>query len=192
MKAVLAALLALTGSAASAQVVDEYCNDYWFVRNQVINAAGYCFGSPLGQAIFDNSDCTPGPVTLSPEHQALVDRIAGIERAGGCKVDTSATSLPIPLLHLRLQLEDFAMRDPDSGFGCFGYTGPGFMLWAGHRESGVPISEVTPGDDLIYLYWAPEAPPGWTYLDVKRDGEPVGLGWTNVSVSDEDCTQVAG
>ena len=186
------AALALLATPASAQMVDEYCNDYWFVRNQAFDQAGYCFGSALGQALFDNSNCQPGAVTLRPENQALVARITQLEAEGGCHVDSSATSLPIPLIGLRLQLEDLAARDDTSGAACYGWQGPGFMLWAGHAEQGVPLSEVRAGDDLFFLYYTPEAPAGWGYLEVLRDGVPVGLGWSNAPLDWALCDEAVG
>jgi Domain of unknown function (DUF4453)/YARHG domain len=193
MKRLFAALaVALMTSPAQAQIVDEYCNDYWFVRNQAFDHAGYCFGSPLGQALFDNSDCTPGAVTLSPRNQAMVNRIKAIEAEGGCNVDTSATSLPIPLLGMRLRLTDLAARDEHSGAGCLGWTGAGFPLWSGFRANRVPIGEVVPGDDLIFLYDSRDEPPGWVFFEVERDGVPVGIGWTDLPLNWDLCTQAVG
>jgi hypothetical protein len=190
--ALFAAFAAIVAAPAFGQMVDDYCNDYWFVRNQIFDKAGYCFSSPLGRASFDNSDCTGKDVRLSAADQALVARIKDIETRGGCHVDTSRTSLPIPLIWLRLQLTDLAARDEYSGYGCFGYKGPGVMLWAGHSESGVPISEVRPGDDLTYLYDTTTAPPGWTYVEVERDGVPVGLGWIHQPIPSGLCSSEAG
>lgn len=185
-----AALIGL--AAAPARADSEYCNDYWFVRNQAFDHAGYCFSTPLGQAIFNNADCHTSNPVLAPRDSAMVERVRGIESRLGCKVDTSRTSLPIPLLGLRLQLTDLAARDEHSGAGCFGWNGPGFMLWSGFREGGVPLSEVRAGDDLIFLYETWDAPQGWGYLEVQRDGVPVGLGWTNAPINWDLCTQVAG
>ena len=38
-------------------VADALCDELWLTRNMVFDRAGYCFGSNLGEAIFDNSDC---------------------------------------------------------------------------------------------------------------------------------------
>jgi hypothetical protein len=184
--------LALTTTSAQAQMADDYCNDYWFVRNQAFDQAGYCFGSPLGQALFDNSDCLGKNVALSPRNQALVNRIADIEKRGGCNVDTSRTSLPIPLIALRLQLSDLAARDEHTGAGCFGWTGVGFVLWSGYGANRAAISEVKPGDDLIFLTYEPDAPQDWYYVDVRRNGVPAGLGWTNVPMDWDQCSESAG
>lgn len=193
MKRIFAAIvLALTTAPAQAQIVDEYCSDYWFVRNQAFDQAGYCFGSPLGQALFDNSDCTGKNVALSPKNQALVNRIAEIEARGGCNVDTSRTFLPIPLIGLRLQLTDLAARDEHSGSGCFGWTGAGFALWSGYGANRARISAVNPGDDLLFLSYTPDAPLDWYYVEVERGGVPIGLGWSNAPLDWNLCTEAAG
>ncbi|EBA16598.1 hypothetical protein RSK20926_22774 [Roseobacter sp. SK209-2-6] len=62
------ALSALPLSTTTA-FADESCNDLWFTRNAIINQAGFCFGSNLGQALFDNGDCIAKSVPLSPEAQ---------------------------------------------------------------------------------------------------------------------------
>lgn len=74
MRLTLFASLALPFLATTAQA-DGRCNDLWFTRNALINQAGYCFGSNLGQALFDNSDCQGKSVTLSPEAQRQVAQI---------------------------------------------------------------------------------------------------------------------
>ena len=39
---------------AGPAAADERCHDLWFARNAIMDRAGYCFGSVLGQAVFDN------------------------------------------------------------------------------------------------------------------------------------------
>jgi len=71
------------------------CESLWVERNQIANVAGACFQSPLGQAVFDNGDCVPGPPALSED---ALNRIARIERAEAraeCRVQTSADSVVI-------------------------------------------------------------------------------------------------
>ncbi len=65
------------------------CESLWVERNQILNVAGQCFHTPLGQAVFDNSDCIPGAPAL-PE--AAVNRISRIELAEQgrlCAVNTA-------------------------------------------------------------------------------------------------------
>jgi len=69
------------------------CESLWVERNQIANVAGYCFNSALGQAVFNNADCTPGDPALE---ETAVDRISRIKRAEeplNCAVDTGRNSL---------------------------------------------------------------------------------------------------
>jgi len=71
------------------------CESLWIERNQIINTAGYCFETVLGQSVFDNSDCVPGAVAL-PE--TSLDRISQIERAEGpraCDINTEMALLTV-------------------------------------------------------------------------------------------------
>ncbi|MCK5500992.1 MAG: YARHG domain-containing protein, partial [Tritonibacter mobilis] len=63
-------LLAL--AAATPAVAGDYCADLWFTRNAIIDRAGYCFGSTLGQRLFDNGDCIAKSVSLSDADKAKV------------------------------------------------------------------------------------------------------------------------
>ena len=58
MRFVLTFLLSLCVTPAFAL---DHCEEWWFTRNLVFDRAGYCFSSPLGQAVFDNSDCFTPP-----------------------------------------------------------------------------------------------------------------------------------
>ncbi len=69
------------------------CDSLWIERNQILNAAGYCFATPLGLAVFDNSDCTPGTPAL-PE--AALNQIADIELAEVgrlCDINTDSNQI---------------------------------------------------------------------------------------------------
>jgi len=71
------------------------CESLWLERNQIANVAGACFQSPLGQAVFDNTNCVPGPPALSED---ALNRIAQIERAetrAECSIDTSVERVVI-------------------------------------------------------------------------------------------------
>ncbi len=71
------------------------CDSLWIERNQILNVAGYCFETALGQAIFENGDCTPGMPAL-PE--AALNRIARLEQAEErryCEVNTTQTRLTV-------------------------------------------------------------------------------------------------
>ena len=86
-------LLLLVATPGFAQ---EACDDVWFTRNLHFDRAGYCFGSPLGQAVFDNSNCIGKDVTLAPDAKRQIDEIRRIEALHGCNVDTNRSFLAIP------------------------------------------------------------------------------------------------
>ena len=71
------------------------CDSLWVERNQILNVAGYCFETPLGQAIFDNADCSLGTPALS---EASLNRIARLEQAEdrrSCEVNTGKTQVTV-------------------------------------------------------------------------------------------------
>jgi hypothetical protein len=56
----------------------------WVERNMIFDAKGYCFGTPLAQDFFDNSDCTTKSPHLSEREKGLVRRLKSRENALGC------------------------------------------------------------------------------------------------------------
>ena len=71
------------------------CESLWIERNQIINVAGYCFETALGQAVFNNGDCAPGSPSM-PEN--ALNRIAQIEQAEAgraCDVDAGRGSISV-------------------------------------------------------------------------------------------------
>ena len=71
------------------------CDSLWVERNQILNVAGQCFNTALGQAVFDNSDCTPGAPALT---EAALNRISQIELAEQgrlCAVNTARGQISV-------------------------------------------------------------------------------------------------
>ena len=64
------------------------CESLWIERNQILNAAGYCFETPLGRAVFDNSDCTPGQPALPEAALNRIARLQAMETRRACAVNT--------------------------------------------------------------------------------------------------------
>ena len=64
---------------ASPALASNACHDLWFTRNAVIDRAGYCFGSPLGRAVFNNAGCTGKSVSLPPQAQRMVAQVKEME-----------------------------------------------------------------------------------------------------------------
>ncbi|GHF59990.1 DUF4453 domain-containing protein [Seohaeicola zhoushanensis] len=138
----------------------EGCEDVWFTRNLLMDRAGYCFTSPLGQAIFDNSDCTTQTVTLGEAAQSTIARIVSLEAEHGCRVDTNRTWLDMPDMAFRKVLTDLPIR-MDGQWGCLGWTGPVTPLYYGYHEPLHPIGQLSPGD---YVMFEHEAVGDWVYV----------------------------
>lgn len=139
------------------------CEDIWFTRNLVMDRAGYCFSSPLAQALFDNSDCIGTQVALDPASQALVSRIQALEAQHGCRVDTSRRWLDMDDIHFRKALTVLPIRDEFEG-GCLGWTGAVTQLYAGYYAPLQAIGQIAPGDYVSYAHLSDA--PGWAYVTV--------------------------
>lgn len=177
---------------AGQSYASELCDDLWFSRNLVFDQAGYCFGSPLGQAVFDNSDCTTNSPSLNREAQAMVAWIKDMERLESCQVDTSRTTLQIPLLDVRRRLEDPVVLSLFQS-ACFGWRGASIPLRAGYGYEHEVIGYVQYGDDVHWAYEWYTAPEGWDFLAVKlRDGTSQAIGWTEVQIDPDLCDSMAG
>ncbi|MFC6687930.1 DUF4453 domain-containing protein [Jhaorihella thermophila] len=163
----------LAGSAAAG----TGCKELWFTRNLIMDRAGHCFSTPLGQALFDNADCTGVQPRLASPEAALVARIRQIEARHGCRVDTSRRWLDLPDIAFRRVLQDLPIPD-ELGWGCLGWTGPVTPLYSGHRGPFHAIGQVTAGDyvsfshlpvgDWAYVQvhapvWGPFKSAGWLY-----------------------------
>ncbi len=185
---VLLLMLALLASPAHAQ---DACYDVWFTRNLHFDRAGYCFDSPLGQAIFDNSDCTGTSITLTPQAKQQVDEIKQLEAMHGCQVDTNRTSLEISDIATRRQLRDLPIRDEFES-GCLGWQGRPVSLHAGTGPDTPEIGRIEPGDYVLFSF----LPVGdWSYVTVHTHDFSAlkSGGWAPSSTFQEDnCTDWAG
>ena len=181
-------ILALPG-AAFAQAYDDYCADLWIVRNAVFDKAGYCFGSVLGQAAFDNSDCAfSSPPTLSPDAKRTVDDARQAEAEIGCRINSKVID-PAVMRRLEDLRPVIAMDDiPVPDFlesACIGYRGPASALRAGRNNGARVTGSLRPGDTLFYYFWGVD---GWSFAVNTEAGV---MGWMP-SPGEADCTQFAG
>lgn len=186
----LALLAALAAWPAFAQGWD-HCQDLWFTRNQLFDRAGYCFKTPLGRAVFDNSDCTTSNAQLSSPDWQKVEIIRSLESDYGCAIDTSRGGLDIPLVGLRFELEDIPIIS-EFASGCLGWFGPPVPLYAGHRPGAPLFGYANPGDDIVWEYEYPGMPAGWEFITVYQNGVQVMLGWSNTVIDHGLCTNLAG
>jgi hypothetical protein len=143
------------------------CEDVWFTRNLIMDRAGFCFASPLGQALFDNSDCTGQQVQLDPGAQALLERIRALEARHQCRVDTTRSTLPIVDMAFRRALRDLPVA-ADGEWACIGWTGPVTQLYDGHTAPLRPIGQIQPGDYVGFGFETPHA--DWAYVTIHTQG----------------------
>ena len=146
---------------ASPALAATGCEDIWFTRNLIMDRAGYCFSSTLGQELFDNSDCTGTTVTLDPRSEAIVDRIRALEAEHGCNVDTNRTYLDIKDLQFRRALVDLPIM-AEGDWGCLGWTGPEVPLYNSYHEGYQPIGRLQPGDYVSFAFLSDAE--GWRYV----------------------------
>lgn len=181
----LAAFLLL--SAGPMQAL-EVCDDAWFTRNLIFDRAGYCFGSSLGQAIFDNQDCTTKAPVLTAAQKQTVARVKSVEAEFSCKMNTSQNQLAVPFLDLRRDVEDIPLP---TGYesGCFGWRGPALPMRLGKSGSSSQVAQIEPGDNLV---WEHEPEGDWSFLTVYRLQELYAVGWVHIDLGTENCDAVAG
>lgn len=165
------------------------CHDLWFTRNLIMDRAGYCFGSVLGQAQFDNSDCVGKQVALAPYWQDLVRQIQGLEREWSCRVNTGQPVLELEDAWIRRQLVHLPLRD-ELGSGCLGWQGPQTPLYAGFDGVSPVIGQINAGQYVTFYHW----PVGdWTYVTASGpDFVSVSGGWMFGAVPQNYCAQWAG
>jgi len=167
----------------------EWCHDFWFTRNLVMDRAGYCFGSVLGQSAFDNSDCTGKQVSLSSGSARLVAEIQALEAYHGCRVNTSQPVLYLDDAAIRRVLYDLPIRDEFES-ACIGWLGSVTPLFAGHSNGSPVIGTIGAGDNVNYSH----VPVGsWTYVTISgADWVIKGGGWLDLSTGEAPCRDYAG
>jgi hypothetical protein len=186
-------LLALLSTPLAADVW-EYgeaeCNELWFMRNLIMDRAGYCFGTPLGQALFDNGDCRGKEVTPSAAESRQVQKIQTLEREIGCEVDTGSSRLDLPNMAALRRLKDMPL--PDNGeAACIGWMGEVLPLYDGYGAGAAEIGQIRPGDTISYSYIGEG---DWTVVTVSAGGfgGPVVQGWIDIGAMKGACAQEAG
>ena len=168
----------------------DACDDWWFTRNLVIDRAGYCFGSVLGQAQFDNTGCIGTTVTLDPASAAAVARIRQLETENQCRVNTAQPVLNLIDRDIRLQLQAQPIADIFES-ACLRYRATPLPLHNAPDPSAPVIGQVLPGDTVSFAH----LPAGnWSYVTTHQGSFP-GLrsgGWLGTPIRTPDCEQWAG
>lgn len=184
------AFACLVGIAASPAAAFEICDEMWFIRNLEFDRAGYCFGSVLGQTVFDSTGCAGKSVTLTAEAQRIVDGIAQQEKWLGCAVNTAGTRLDVPHMHMLRALDDLPIPT-DTASGCLGWRGPDVPLHSGHTRNSPVVAVARGGVDIVWEY-DHVAPEPWQFLSLYKGGDLVGMGWSDTFVDEGLCTNLAG
>ncbi|PRY24491.1 YARHG domain-containing protein [Aliiruegeria haliotis] len=186
MRTLFLLLLPLAGQPAFA---DDICHDLWFTRNLIFDRAGYCFGSDLGKAVFDNSDCSTGSPQLETADATRVARVKEMESFLECSVDTKSTWLDLADIEQRARFLTLPVRG-DGESGCMGWRGGVLQLHQGKRFDTPVTGRIVPGDHIGFSYM-PEG--NWEFVIVRRPstGEAF-MGWSQVPYSEDGCDQWAG
>lgn len=192
---IVASLIALTPPPVSAQQDTPFCQEIWLSRNTIMDRAGQCFASPLGRAVFDNSDCVESDIRLNPLDAEIVRVAQEIEAWAGCAVDTDATRLMVEVLPFRARLMELFTVPVriDSEHGCTGYHGPPITLHTGISTNMTVLGTVGPGQGFSLAHM--QVRGGWEYLEVyDADGALLTHGWTQDMPYDfgNYCTFSAG
>lgn len=171
--AVVGLLLAVSPAAA------DVCEDLWFTRNLIMDRNGYCFGSTLGKAMFDNRDCLGKQISLSGEEQFRVAEIQKMERWLNCRVNTARAGIDIVDEYWLRRMEALPIRQ-DGESACLGWQGPPVPLFPGFGPGLSQIGGIVAGDSIL---WSHQTEPGteWTYVTVwSANWERLkSAGWVN-------------
>lgn len=176
----------LLAAPAAAQYAD-FCDELWFTRNLTLDQAGQCFSTPLGQAVFDNTDCT-GQTALTRPETLVVQMIAQHEADLACDVDTDRTSLPgIGSLDYYRGLDLIPPRSPYES-ACIGYLGQPFALRRGPDPTAAISVMAERGDTIAFAH---DPVLGWQFLLVTAKDGTVAGGWIYDELPTE-CEFAAG
>ncbi len=176
----------MTGAAVAG---GDACHDLWFTRNLIMDRAGYCFGSTLGPATFDNSDCRGKSISLDVESARLVEKIRGLEIALGCAVDTTRRQLELDDLSIRRRLFDLPIAE-EFPAGSLGWLEAKAPLQAGSDASSAIIGRIARGE-YVGFFHVPD--DDWNYVTVADPNwEVTGGGWLKADVANTDCQNWAG
>lgn len=173
--------------AAPVQALD-YCDELWFTRNLAFDRAGYCFGSPLGKAIFDNEGCIGKDVTVEAWNKAVVDKVYAEEAGAACQVDSSRTSLDVESLELRKGLVEIPMPT-DGESACLGYKGPNRRLTTAADLNSGGVGVLQTGDEALLLF---ERKGDYEFIIARQNFETTYVGWLNIKEYPLDCEGFAG
>lgn len=192
MRVLSVILLLFLPATASAQYVD-YCEDLWVARNMMFDRSGYCFGSVLGQTLFDNGNCTTSSPTLPQEYAEAVTRMRAEESRVGCAINTSQAAWPSIRSITDFYNQFWSIPEPlDGGYACWGYSGPTVTFYAGASLDTPVMGTLTTGLSYSTGSWGL---PGWQFYTISTGpgGQNLFSGWARHGSFDSGtCAQEAG
>lgn len=146
-------LSALVPLQINADGSSQACDELWFSRNAMMDYAGYCFQSPLGQAVFDNSDCTTSEPQLSLAAQAMTRQIIKNEATLACDVNTDRTELE-PMWNIA-QRRELEVQPPvpnawEAETSCIGY-GATVPIYAAPDHAARILDVMRPGGNINFV-----------------------------------------
>jgi len=186
--------------------IEPTCEELWFSRNAMLNDAGYCFSSPLGRSLFDNSDCTTQSPEVSPEVAVQFSRIQALEldapyvSDGMCRVDTNQTGLSdVRHLDLRKSLA-FQPSTDGSSSACIGYRGEPISLRTAPDDAAEVLGQIPIGATVSYSHLPWE---GWNFAiawPTEESGLSTVMGWYRGDILEDaaeagvsaNCAFIAG
>ncbi|MEM9780514.1 MAG: DUF4453 domain-containing protein [Pseudomonadota bacterium] len=194
-RALRAAIVAAMMAVATPAAAQDFCTEAWVIRNMIFDRLGHCFGSVMGQALFDNSNCTVSGPTPPPSLAEDVARLRDGESFVGCQINTSQQPSPeMYRLHAHYaRFSDLPVPDHVGGYACWGYRGPDFRLLSGANVNAPEMGIARTGQSVVTTYWG--RPGGWVYGAIMTGpgGTVLTEGWfAGVDLSDGNCDQVAG
>lgn len=158
---------------------DIFCEELWFSRNATLNHLGQCFSSPLGQAVFDNSDCTTDRIDIGAREAERIKYYRRLEARLECNVDTSRDTLfSVSDIGLRLKLtvQPSTLVPSEAEYSCLNYIGPALQARSAPDQGADILYTVESNDDLDFNFG--HAEDGWALTGIRsaqqRDWH---LGW---------------
>lgn len=164
------------------------CENAWFARNLIAHRGGHCFSSALGKAVFGNQGCLSSGARLTPENETNMAQIKSMEKAWGCRINTSRTTIDVPERHLLVELELMPVRD-DTESSCIGYLGAVVPLYSAPRQGAQVVGTITKGVNVNNSHLPKN---GWDFHEIMIDSRVLTMGWTNVDIWDQGCENYAG
>jgi hypothetical protein len=165
----------------------DLCDELWFTRNLVFDRAGYCFGSPLGKAIFDNSDCIINDAVADPAAQRIVDQVLAIEADEACRINTGRTGLKVPFIEHRMRMVDIPVPDIYESM-CIGWRGAPLTLHTARNDKSPVTGIINTGEDILWSFYSVD---GWSFITSPRGDAD--MGWMrDVPMNEGSCDGFAG